>query len=136
MKVLKHFYAKEYIGKYPSDKNVLIKFKITISLFSLIRIIIVWSCMYCNFNWNILYWYIFKKNKEIFWYADTSTSEACSCSVQQNRCLHKLAKICAIVHGEMWLALVSVNSEEIAIIISYIIKEEENILQQKQKWKT
>lgn len=30
---------------------------------------------------------------------------------------------------EMWLALVSVNSEEIAIIISYIIKEEENILQ-------
>lgn len=24
MKVLKHFYAKEYIGKYPSDKNVLI----------------------------------------------------------------------------------------------------------------
>lgn len=40
------------------------------------------------------------------------------------------------VHGEMWLALVSVNSEEIAIIISYIIKEEENILQQKQKWKT
>lgn len=37
---------------------------------------------------------------------------------------------------EMWLALVSVNSEEIAIIISYIIKEEENILQQKQKWKT
>lgn len=50
MKVLKYFYVKEYIGKYLSDKNVLIKFKIIILLFSLIRIIIVWFCLYCNFN--------------------------------------------------------------------------------------